>query len=105
MKQTDSTFYNTIQLEGEELEKARVSVYKQERDVLHYFKQLEGLRLITPYSLHKVLQDRLPSYKNVPVDSIKRAFSNLKNADKIQKSGVKITGQYGKPVNCWELVK
>jgi len=104
-KMENQAYHNTVPVQGEELERARLSVFKQERDVLHYFKQLEGLRLITPYSMHKLLQDRIDTYKRVPVDSIKRAFSNLKNAGKIRKNGVKIKGDYGRSVNCWESVK
>lgn len=98
------SYYNTTNIKGEELEKATSKALTQDEEVLRMFKVFSALTL-TPERIHKYLQDTHPlKYRNCPLTSIRRAFSNLKKRGLIEKTDVMIRGNYGMPVHVWKLV-
>jgi hypothetical protein len=51
------------------------------------------------------LQDTHPNkYRNVPLTSIRRAFSNLKKRGLIEKTNIMVRGNFGMSVHSWKLV-
>ena len=98
-------YYNTTNLKGVELQEATSKALSQDEEVLRLFKVFDKLTL-TPERIHKHLQETQPlKYRNVPLTSIRRAFSNLNRQGKIYKTNVMVRGSYGMNVNSWILVK
>jgi len=98
-----NNYHNTTSIRGEELNKSESKALTQDEEVLRLFKTFDALTL-TPERLHKHLQDTNPKYANVPITSLRRSFSNLKNRGLIEKTETMVKGNYGKPVNTWKLV-
>jgi Fe2+ or Zn2+ uptake regulation protein len=104
MKQTAISFHNTTDLQGSELQEATSKALTQDEEVLRLFKVFDKLTL-TPERIHKHLQDTQPKKnRNVPLTSIRRAFSNLKKRGLIDKTDAMVRGNYGMKVNSWKLV-
>ena len=104
MKQKSISFHNTTNLESSELQEATSKALTQDEEVLHLFRVFDKLTL-TPERIHKYLQDTNPNkYRNVPLTSIRRAFSNLKRKGLIYKTDAMVRGNYGMKVNSWKLV-
>jgi len=117
MKQTDSTFYNTIQLEGEELKKARSKALTQDEHVLAFFRDYDNLgatpeRVLRHFQIMEGLNEN--KWANTPITSIRRSFSNLSRTEdkfgnpitpKIYKTDTMVKGDYGKQIHIWKLCK
>jgi hypothetical protein len=102
-KETKS-FHNTTGLKESELDLRASKALTQDEEVLRLFNVFKSLTL-TPERIHKHLQDTQPKkYRNVPLTSIRRAFSNLKKRGLIDKTDVMVCGNYGMKVNSWKLV-
>jgi hypothetical protein len=103
--QTSMSFHNTTGLSGSELEVRMEKAKSQDEDVLEIFQSKYTVTL-TPEMALTYLQAAHPErYKNTPLTSIRRAFSNLKNKGLIRKlDNVKVAGNFGMKVNTWKLV-
>lgn len=67
----------------------------QEQLVLEYFQRNAGLAF-TPETI------QLAVLPNAPITSVRRAITNLTNADELEKVGHD-EGRYGRPVGTWRL--
>ena len=92
-----TSFFNTINLEGEELIEAINSAKTQEEKVLAIFM------------IHKILSPVEVEYhynrkfKEVPITSIRRAITNLTKQGKLVKTEEKIKGKWGMYNYKWKL--
>ena len=92
------TFFNTVNLEGDELEEAEQATETQEERVLGFF-QIYRQRSWTPWEVHRLLY----SGANVPITSVRRAIKNLTDEGKLVKTDEKRQGPYGKPSYTWKI--
>lgn len=90
------TYYNTNDMNGEPLRKARGQTVRQEDAVLEYFRKHPDL-LLTPEDI----QRRVLS--PAPLTSARRAITNLTKEGALLKTTAQRKGKYGKPVYCWRL--
>lgn len=102
------SYFNTTQLQGEELKKATSKALTQDECVLAYFKSYDNLgatpeRVLRHFKIMEKLSER--RWHNTPVTSLRRSFSNLKRKGLIYKTDVMVKGDYGKDVTVWKLVK
>jgi len=92
-------YYNTTNETGEALKDSQVKAETQTEQILTLFKyRPEGH--YTPSEIHKLLQ-RL----NCPLTSIRRGISDLTKDGKLERTGFKRKGIFGKPEFCWTLKK
>lgn len=92
------SFYNTIDLEGKDLEEAENAALSQEQLILRWFiKQGDSFRC-GPSSIH----DRVFG-KSIPLTSVRRALTSLKIRRDLVKSPAMIIGTYGKPEHLWHV--
>jgi len=91
-------FYNTIELSGEELQKAKIDCKSQEDYIKWIFTKKPTLE-ITPSELLLYFEN------NVPITSIRRALTNLTNDNILEKTSNYRMGNYGKPEHIWKLKK
>jgi predicted ArsR family transcriptional regulator len=89
-------FYNTSNLRGKPLVKAEKNAMTQEEYMLMYLKLYKGM---TASQAHQ----HFP--QSIPVTSIRRALTRLKDAGKVEKTAKQITGPYGQPEFVYELAK
>ena len=94
---TQGQFFNTINVNGITLEKARLSAGGQEEKIYNYFIDNPG-KDFTPYQIHEALFDN-----NTPLTSIRRAMSCLADKKLITKTENKKIGQYGMINHTWRL--
>jgi len=100
---TAKSYHNTTQSKGSELKQREGKANKQEQDVLQLFHK-DANRMLSPEQVLNYLQATNPTkYGNVPITSIRRAFSNLSSAGRITQSNSKIMGDYGRMVSIWKL--
>jgi len=91
-------FYNTINESGEELDKSKKQVSKQETEVLKFFQNNPNLGH-SPSMIHKVI------LRDCPLTSIRRAITNLTDAGHLIKTDIKVPGIYGKKEHLWRLYR
>lgn len=91
-----SSYYNTTNSEGKDLDRYAMKAKAQEIKVLAYF-QAQPLRTFTPEDIGR---DVLP---NAPRTSWGRALSNLTKAGELEKTDRQTIGMYGRPVYHWRL--
>lgn len=97
MRQDD--FFNTVELKGEPLHKARKEARQQENMILAYFRSRPTAAL-TPEDLLAIMSP------NTPLTSVRRAITNLTAKGFLRKlplTDVFHIGKYGKPVHSWKL--
>lgn len=77
----ETTYHNTIPIEGEELKKAQEKALTQQEQVLQIFKRYPD-RWFTPYEIQAITgSDRsLPGIRYMLITSIRRSITNLTNA-------------------------
>lgn len=85
-----SYFYNTIGLNGNELNNAIKSNAKQEDTILKFLTTHPGS--FTAWQLHETAD-----FYHIPITSIRRALHNLMDRCLIREDGMSV-GPYGKPV-------
>ena len=93
-------FYNTISLDNTQLTKANAEALKQEEFITEIFKANKN-KPISPSQVHKVYGKDFS--KNVPLTSIRRAITNLTSKGTLRKTGIMVTGIFGKPEYCWVM--
>ncbi len=100
MKNTEihMTFYNTISLQGEDLEKAKEDCKKQEDRIYLLFRMNEKMNptMINWLSV-KVFDEPILRA------SLSRSLTNLVKSGKIIKTNDLVPGPYGKPEHVWRL--
>lgn len=89
-------YYNTTRLTGQALINEILNSNGQESKVLTFFINNPN----TSYAPHVVKTHVLPLS---PITSVRRALTNLTNANILIKTNTKVTGTYGKPVYTWRL--
>ena len=100
---TAKSYHNTTQSKGSELKQREGKANKQEQDVLQLFYK-DANRMLSPEQALNYFQSTNPTkYGNVPITSIRRAFSNLSSEGRITQSNSKIMGDYGRMVSIWKL--
>lgn len=100
------SYFNTTNLQDVELDKCEKKAKSQDETILELFKTFDSLSIITPETALKHLQSVDKKWNNVPVTSIRRAFSNLqKNGLIVKSESCLVKGDYGKKVHTWALVK
>ena len=87
------SFFNTIDLKGAELAKARSANDKQDQKILAFF--LENFtEKFTPYQVG----DRFPEYLQ---SSVKRSITTLTKRGYLEKTDTKVMERQGSPNYCW----
>lgn len=93
-------FYNTINLEGEDLTKEVARVKKQEELILAIFKANPNVKF-SPTQMLSVFSGKY--HLHPPITSIRRGFSNLTDEGLLTKTEDKIPGSYHLPEHQWVL--
>lgn len=91
-------FYNTTNAQQPELGAYQRKALNQDEAVLHYFRSASGIP-ITPEDVKCC-----DKFKDAPITSVRRSFSNLQKRGLIEKTDVQVIGQYGRPIYTWRLV-
>ena len=89
-------FYNTINLNGIDLDSARSKCKSQQEFIRLLFKNAPSLE-ISPSQLLTLFNN------DVPITSIRRALTNLTNDNVLDKTDKQIVGMYGKLEHIWKL--
>ena len=96
MDKYKTLYHNSTNLNGRELFENIKNAANQEEIVAEIFRKRGKLSASEVYNIYPV--------KSVPITSIRRAMSNLKNKGIIRKTEQKKTGIYGKPEYLYEYV-
>ena len=88
------TYFNTTHETGTELKTFNQKAKTQNERVLEYFKPNRKLSASLIVNL----------FENVPITSIRRALNTLENKGLINKTGIQITGIYGRKENLYKLI-
>lgn len=91
-------FYNTIDLTGQELEKAKVQTLKQEELIAAIFKN-NCHKEISPSQILDIVNKHYGL--NWPITSIRRAITNLTEENALVKLKTMKEGIYGKLEHLW----
>lgn len=91
------SYHNTTGSKDAELYDREQKAKCQERRILEIWMDNKLIEL-TPERL-------IPYFHDVPITSLRRAFTNLERAGYIEKTGRKAPGHYGRDVNVYRLVK
>lgn len=92
-------FFNTINLNGAELTKAKEQTGLQDQRVLELFKRV-GDGSMTPIRVHELYQFY---FKETPLTSIRRSMTMLTNKGLLEKTNFMKMEKYGKSNYCWKL--
>lgn len=101
-----TAYHNTVPETGKQLAENTAKAIIQDKVILNIFittTNKYGNFLTSPemiWNAYKII-----SFNNVPLTSIRRAFSNLQKRGLIEKTGEKVEGMYGRKINLWRLVK
>jgi len=93
-------FYNTIDLTGQELEKAKAATLKQEELISAIYKKNSN-KYISPSQIFDVIETYYGL--NWPLTSIRRAITNLTDETALIKLPSMVYGIYGKPEHQWKF--
>jgi hypothetical protein len=89
-------FYNTTNERGAELARAVAATAKQDELVLALFRKHAPVAL-SPSQAHRALATR------APLTSIRRAITNLTDANLLERTDVKVRGPYGRREHKWRV--
>jgi hypothetical protein len=90
-------FYNTINLQSDELKQARLKAKSQQEFIKAVFNNHKDLK-ITPSQMLRVFGNDL-----LPITSVRRALTNLVYENFLEKTSEKVLGIYGKPEHIWKI--
>ncbi|HEY5392100.1 MAG TPA: hypothetical protein VIJ57_08290 [Hanamia sp.] len=93
-------FYNTIDLTGHDLEKAKAYILKQEELISAIYKRNAG-KAISPSQILDII--RLHYGFNWPLTSVRRSITNLTDKAALIKLEKMTEGIYGKPEHLWKF--
>lgn len=91
------TFYNTINVKGEQLSLYQAKNSKQENEILAIFKEYKE-QSFTPFEIHTI-----SNMYDVPLTSIRRAITNLTKKGRLVKTSEQSEGLYGKLNYKWKF--
>ena len=92
-------YYNTTSLTGDELKEAWANAKSQEEMIMVFFRA-NSKGVFTPFDvLNKIFKD-----SNTPVTSIRRAMTDLTEANYLIKTDIQRKGDYNKLCHCWRLL-
>ena len=103
-----NSYHNSTNTTGEMLKAYESKAHTQDEMVLQFFKENNELGVTPERCLrHFQIREKLSSnrWANVPITSIRRVFSNLKNRGLIEKTDVMVNGDYDRLINVWKLSK
>ena len=89
------SYYNTVNVKGEELEARTLRAKTQKEHILEIFK---GAGELTPFDVQKV-------FPQWPITSIRRAISDLTREGDLVKTGNRKKGIYGHQNYTWKYAK
>lgn len=95
-----ASFFNTINFQGKELERANARAASLETVVLSLFKANPGLKLGPSKVLY--ILNRKYSLNN-PITSVRRAMTNLTGRLELIKTEERVNGLFNYPEHCWQL--
>jgi hypothetical protein len=101
-------YYNTTNLAGGALKKAKNKTLTQKERVLSIFqfRKLADLKiglnrgLLSPSQCWKIYQ---LEYGRTPITSIRRSITDLTNDGYLEKTGFKSLGEFGRPEYNWQI--
>lgn len=91
-----TSYYNTTHSTRGQLSRFEGKALSQEERILEWFREYE--QPASPSGLCQLLY-----HGQVPVTSIRRAFTNLTNAGDLVKTDNQVEGPYGRPEYQWKL--
>lgn len=91
------SYYNTNNLKGKDLDKAKEKALTQDERIMQYFLSHENA-LCTPYEVQGYVFGN-----KAPVTSVRRSLTNLTKEGKLEKTNLMRNGLYGDPNYCWKL--
>lgn len=97
-------FFNTINLEDQELKAAIAQCKKQEDHVLWFFKKFPDAAF-TPFQVLWFLVHIGSLNVKTPITSIRRTITNLTEAGLLVKTENKVIEEQGKANHLWKLFK
>ena len=95
-------FYNSISLNGNDLEKAQKQAETQESKVLDLLKR-HPTASFTKSEIKTILVSESKISERTPASSISRALSNLSDKGMILKLSEMRKGEFDKPNHIWQL--
>jgi len=90
-------YYNTTELEPEQVKRYTKKAVSQDDAILEYFRSHPFDSGLTPSDINNAV---LPL---APITSVRRAMTNLTNAGVLVKTSELRTGPYGRPEGVWKL--
>ena len=93
-----TTFFNTTGATNPELSEYRKAAESQDEIIMDFF--IGGV--LTGYTPSEVWVQAL---RDCPLTSVRRSITNLTDAGKLVKTGIKTNGYYGRPEHIWVLAK
>lgn len=97
--QKELSFFNTIRLNGIDLDQAIEKTKGQNARVLELMRAIN--KPVTPLELHEYYEAIWPK---TPYTSIRRAFTVLTDGGKLEKLEIQRTERYGKPNYTWRAI-
>jgi hypothetical protein len=94
-------YFNTTQLSGSELQGCTTQARKQDELVLDVF-MIKGR--FTPSECWQYLMNTGRIDDHTPLTSIRRSITVLTDKGRLNNTGVKRIGIFGRPENVWKLV-
>lgn len=98
------SFHNTVNENGQTLIGFEEKAKSQDDDVMDLFNSKYDVQITPEMALNQLKFIDPIRYKNCPITSIRRAFSNLRDMGLIRKTETTIMGNYGRRVHCWKSV-
>lgn len=92
-------FYNTLNINGQNLLNAIESAKKQEDRIMVIMQAKR--RPMSPSQILEVYKSWFTG--NTPLTSIRRALTNLTNSGKLEKTETQVPGIYGQSEHKWRL--
>jgi len=92
----NSSFYNTIAEDGNELKESEAQAQGQEHQILDFFKE-NYPKSFTPFDVLSLLNNKWP------ITSVRRSITNLTIDSKLEKLQDQRPGGYGKPNYMWRF--
>lgn len=101
-----ASYHNTTN-ETDRLEEYEQKAQTQEEKVLAFFRDRQFNAGYTPSSIHDAVFPLIPSSNRprVPIQSVRRALTNLTNAGLLVKTSFMRIGPYNKPEGVWKLAE
>lgn len=91
------SYYNTTKETTAELRHSKVKASKQDELILNFFKARPN-QMFSPDDVHRNLFT-----EETPITSVRRAMTDLTDGLYLEKTEMKVMGNYGKLVHTWKL--